>query len=210
MVDDTEPIAERSSQKTCTRCCADQRKLRQIQADRARRRAFSDHDINRKILHRWVKNLLDLAVQAVDLINKQDVALLQIVKDRCHLTRFFDRRAARYLHMGSHLICNDARQRCFSKSRRAVKQHMIENITSLFCCFNIYFQVLFRLFLSDVVVQVLGTERTFDFHVLLENVSCDNSSFHRYKVSFFHNLGPSAKTYASMPLSAQPRCPCLR
>ena len=98
----------------------------------------------------------------------------------------------------------------YGKSRRAVKQHMIENITSLFCCFNIYFQVLFRLFLSDVVVQVLGTERTFDFHVLLENVSCDNSSFHRYKVSFFHNLGPSAKTYASMPLSAQPRCPCLR
>ena len=80
MVDDTEPIAERSSQKTCTRCCADQRKLRQIQADRARRRAFSDHDINRKILHRWVKNLLDLAVQAVDLINKQDVASCRLLR----------------------------------------------------------------------------------------------------------------------------------
>ena len=87
--------------------------------------------------------------------------------------------------MGSHLVCDDARQRRFSKSRRAVKQNVVENIASLFGCFNIDFQVLLRLFLSDIVIQVLGTERTLDFYVLLENVRCDNSSFHRFSGFLF-------------------------
>ena len=62
LLHDAEAVAQRRRQKprACRR--AYQRKFRQIQTNRARRRIFSQHDIDRIVLHRRIKHLFHLAV----------------------------------------------------------------------------------------------------------------------------------------------------
>ena len=76
MMYDAKPVTKGSRQhaRPCRR--ADQSKMRKVQPDRARRCSLSDHDINRKVLHRRIQDLLHLTVQTVDFIDKQDISLL--------------------------------------------------------------------------------------------------------------------------------------
>ena len=107
MVHHPKTIPERCRKKSCPRCRSDQGKFRKIKTDRSRRSTLADHNVDCKILHRRIKDLLHLTIQAVDLIHKQDISLLEIIEDRRHLTRLLDRRTGCYLHMGSHLIGDD-------------------------------------------------------------------------------------------------------
>ena len=70
VADHAEAVAERRGQHARPRRRADERKMGQIEADGPGRRALPDHDIDRKIFHRGIEDLLDLPVQPVDLIDK--------------------------------------------------------------------------------------------------------------------------------------------
>jgi hypothetical protein len=59
----------------------DEREARQVDPHRPGRRSLADHDVDREILHRRVENLLDDPVQAVDLVDEEDVAGLQVSQD---------------------------------------------------------------------------------------------------------------------------------
>ena len=67
--------------------------MRQIQPDRVGRRTFSDDDINGVVLHGRIKDLLDRAVETMDLIDEQDIVFLQIRQQCCKVSRFFNRRS---------------------------------------------------------------------------------------------------------------------
>ena len=113
--------------------------MRQIQADGTGRRFLAQHDIDGKILHRWVKHLFYLTVQAVNLIHKQHISLLEIVQNCSHLSRLLDGWTGSHLHVYTHLIGNDAGKRGLAQSRRAVKQHMIQRLPARFCRIYVYF-----------------------------------------------------------------------
>ena len=70
MIDDAETSAQRRGNKSGSRRRADQSKFRQINFDRTRRRALSDHQIELKIFHRRIQNFFDCRTQAVNLVNK--------------------------------------------------------------------------------------------------------------------------------------------
>ncbi len=70
-LDHTKPVAQRGGELPGAGGRTDQGEVRQVDPDRARRRAFPDDDIQRKILHRRVENLLHRAGQPVDFIYKQ-------------------------------------------------------------------------------------------------------------------------------------------
>lgn len=84
-------------------------------------RILSQHDVDGKVLHCGIQDLLHLAIEPVDLVHEQHVALLEVVEDRRHLSGLFDGRTGGDLQIHSHFVGDDPAQRRFSQSRRAVK-----------------------------------------------------------------------------------------
>ena len=77
-----EPIAQRRRQKAQPGRRADQGKGLQLDPHGARGRAFADHQVQFEVLERRIEDLLDRRVHAVDLVDEQHVARLEIGQDR--------------------------------------------------------------------------------------------------------------------------------
>ncbi len=90
------------------------------------------------------------------LVDEEDVALLQIGQQGGEVTGLFDGRAAGDADLHPHLVGDDARQRRLAQTRRAVEQDVVHRLAPALGRFEIDFQVLLDLFLSDVVLQMLG------------------------------------------------------
>ena len=66
----------------------------------------------------------------MDLINEEHVTGIEIGKQSGEIPRFFDRGSRGDPYLRTHGIGNDARQRCFTESGRAVEKNMIERLAS--------------------------------------------------------------------------------
>src|SRR3546814_2494376 len=112
-------------------CSSDlQREAWQIDADRARLGAFADHQIERAILHRGVEHFLDRGLEAVNLVDEEDVAILQIGEERGEIARFGDDGAGGGAETDPHLARDDLRQRGLAEPRRAEETDVIERIAA--------------------------------------------------------------------------------
>ena len=92
---DAEAVAQRRGQQAGARGGADQRERRQVELDRARGGALADHDVDLEVLHRRVQHFLDHRRQAVDLVDEQHVARLQVGQQRGEVAGALDHRARR-------------------------------------------------------------------------------------------------------------------
>ena len=142
----------------------------------------------------------------MDLIHKQQVALLQIVQDRSHLTGLLDSRSAGDLQMNSHLVGNDPGESRLAKTGRSIEKNMVQGVSTLFRSLNIYLQIFFDLGLTDIVIKDLRTKGTFDFHIFLCKVRL-NDAFcrHSENLSFYQ-----AKTVSSVQPSEPDRNQALK
>ena len=138
-----------------------QREAGQVDADALGAGALADHDIQRVVLQRRVEHLFHLPGQAVDLVDEEHVALLQIGQQGGKVAGLLDGRAAGDADLHPHLVGDDARQRRFAQARRAVEQDVIHRLAAALGRFQIDLQVLLDLVLTDVVFQMLGTEAVF-------------------------------------------------
>ena len=77
----------------------DEREARQIEPDRARGRALADDDVERVVLHRRIEHLFHRAVEAVDLVDEEHVALVEVGEYRGKISRPLDGRPARRLSL---------------------------------------------------------------------------------------------------------------
>src|SRR3546814_4017274 len=127
---DAEAIAQRRRQQPLPRGRADQREAWQIDADRARRGAVADHQIERAILHRGVEHFLDRGLEAVNLVDEEDVAILQIGEERGEIARFGDYGARGDAETDPHLERDDLSQRGLDEPRRA-EERSEEHTTEL-------------------------------------------------------------------------------
>ena len=75
---DAEAVAQRGGEQAGAGRRADERELGEVDADAARRRAFADHQVERAVLHRRVEDFLDRGGEAVDLVDEQHVAVLEV------------------------------------------------------------------------------------------------------------------------------------
>ena len=73
-----ETLAQRRGNEAEPRGRADQRELGQVDAHRARRRSFADDEVELEILHRGIEHFLDRRAQAMDLVDEQHIARLQV------------------------------------------------------------------------------------------------------------------------------------
>ena len=91
-VDGAEAIAQRARRRARARRGADYGERLERQAQAARGRPATDHHVDREVLHRRIEDLLDRVVEAVDLVDEQDVALVEVGQDRGQVAGPLDRR----------------------------------------------------------------------------------------------------------------------
>ena len=83
------------------------------------------HDVQGVVLHGGVEDLLDGAGQAVDLVDEEDVALVQVGEDRRQIPLLVDGRAGGDPQVDASLPGDDHGEGGLAQSGRAVEQHMV-------------------------------------------------------------------------------------
>ena len=120
-----EAIAQRGADAARARRRADDRERLEAEPQAARRRALADHHVEREVLHRRVEDLLDRAVQPMDLVDEQDVALVERRQDRGEVARPLDRRPGRVADVDAELARDDRREGRLAEAGRAVQQDVV-------------------------------------------------------------------------------------
>ena len=98
---------------------------------RARRRALADDEIELEILHRRIEDFFDRRRQAMDLVDEQNVARLEIGQERGEIAGALDDRAGGGAELDAQLARDDLRQRRLAETGRAREQHVIERLAAL-------------------------------------------------------------------------------
>ena len=156
---DAEAVAKRRGQQPLPGGRADQREARQVDAHRARRRPFADHQVERPVLHRRVKHFLDRRSEPVDLVDEQDVAVLEVGEQGSEVARLGDHRAGGGAEADPHFASEDAGERRLAEAGRAVQQHMVERFAAALRGGDEHPQILPRRLLADELVERLGPKR---------------------------------------------------
>ena len=107
--DEAEAVAQRTGDEAGARGRADEREAREVESQRPGRRALADHDVELEVLHRRVQHLLDGAREAVDLVDEEDVAVVEVGQDRGEVAGPFERGPARDPQRDLQLGRDDAR-----------------------------------------------------------------------------------------------------
>ena len=72
--DKTKAIAQWACDETSACGGTDEREPRKVEANGTRGRALAQHNVELKIFHCGVKHFFDIAAEAMDLIDEQDIA----------------------------------------------------------------------------------------------------------------------------------------
>src|SRR5205085_4300140 len=137
----------------------DQSERRQVDADGARTRPLADDQVELKILHRRVEDLLDRRRQAMDLVDEQDVVRLQIGQQRGEVAGALDNRPRSGAKTDAELAGDDLRQGRLAEPGRAEEQHMIERLAPSLGRFDEDAQIVAQLALADELVERRWTQR---------------------------------------------------
>ena len=91
-------------------------------------RALAQDDVDGKVLHGGVENLLIGAVQPMNLIHKKDIPFVEVCQHSDQIAGLFNGGTGGNAHVDAHLICNDLCHRGLAKSRRTIEQNVIERL----------------------------------------------------------------------------------
>ena len=142
----------------------------QVEADRSRGRPLPHHDIKREVLERRIENFLDHAVQAVNLVDEEDIALFEVCEDCRQVARSLNSRPARRADVRAELIGNHRGERGLAKPRRAGEQDVVGALFTLLRRLDKDSERLFHLGLSQVVAQFLRAQAAVKREVVLLQV----------------------------------------
>ena len=152
-VHDAEPRSQRRRQQPRARRRANQRERLHRQLDRPRARPLADHDVDLEVLHRRVEDFLDRRTHAVDFVDEQHVARLQVGEDRREVARLLEHGTGRRPHRDAQLVADDVRERRLAESGRAEEQHVIERLAALPRGRDRHVEIRAHALLADVVVE---------------------------------------------------------
>ena len=157
-----EAVTERRADPPRPRRRADDRERLQAEPEAPRRRPLADHHVERVVLHRRVEDLLDRPVEAVDLVDEQDVALVERGQDRGEVAGPLDRRAARVADVDLELAGDDRRERRLAEAGRAVEEDVVGGLSPALRRREQHRQVGLDLALADVLVERSRPEGALD------------------------------------------------
>ena len=161
-----EPRAQRRADHARARGRADERKFWQVELDAARIRPLVDDDVEFVILHRGVEVFLDGRLEAVDFVDKKNVAAFERGEQAGEVSRFFNRGAAGGLDVHPHRVREDVGEGCFSEAGRAAEQNVLQHVAALLASLDHEFEALADFFLPGEFAEHRRTQRDVDCGVL--------------------------------------------
>ena len=154
-----EAVAQRIGEQPRARGRADERELRQVDLDRARRRPLADDQVELKVLHRRIEDFLDRRIEPVDLVDEQHVALFEIGEQRREVAGLGDHRSRGGAEVHAELARHDLRQRGLAEPGRADEQHVVERFPPRARGLDEHRQIRARLLLADELGEPLRPQR---------------------------------------------------
>jgi hypothetical protein len=161
-----EAVAQRRGEQTRARGSSDQCEARQLQAHGARTRPLTDQEVEMKVLHGRVENLLDGRRQPVDLVDEEHVTRFQVREQRREIAGALDGGATRRAQRRADLAGHDARQGRLAQTRRAVEEQVIEDLPALPGGADEDGEVRAQSILTDHLVQALRAQRLLEANLL--------------------------------------------
>jgi hypothetical protein len=129
-VDNAEPRAERRGEEPGPRRGAHERELLHRHLHRPRAGPLADDDVELEVLHRRIEDLLDGRGHAVDLVDEEHFAWLQVRQDAGQVARLLDDGTGRGADGRAQFVGNHVGQRGLAEPGRAVHQHVIERFAA--------------------------------------------------------------------------------
>ena len=109
-----------------------------------------NHNVNVKVLHGAIQHFLYRHRQTVNLIDKEDIARLQIIKNGHQITSLFNDRTRSLLNIHTEFVGDDKGHSRLSQTWRTKKQSMVQRLIPQFSCFNKNLQLIFDLILTNI------------------------------------------------------------
>src|SRR6185312_4166535 len=156
---DAEALAQRPGNEPGPRRRADQGEFRQIDPHRAGARPLADDQVELKILHRRVENFLDRRGKAMDLVDKQEVARLEVREQGGEVAGALDDRAGRGAEPDPELARDDLRERRLAEPGRTEKQHVVQRFPAPLRRLDKDAEVIAELPLADELVEAERPDR---------------------------------------------------
>jgi hypothetical protein len=128
---DHEPVAERGGDQAGPRRRADERERPQRHVDRPRGHAVTERDVDPKVLHGRVQELLDRDRQAVDLVDEQDRPFGAVRQVGEEILGGGERRAAGDLQRGPEFPRDAGGERRLAEAGGAVEEDVAERLAPL-------------------------------------------------------------------------------
>ena len=151
--DEPEAVAQWTGDHARAGGRADEGERRQGQADARRCRALADDDVELEVLHRRIEDLLDRPGQAVDLVDEQHVALVELGEDGGEVAGPLERRAGRDVQRHAHLRGDDAGERRLAEPGRSGEQQVVDGLPTPAGRLEDDAEVLLQLALADELVE---------------------------------------------------------
>src|SRR5438270_265790 len=129
--DEPEPVSQRTGDQAGTCRGPDQREPGDIEPDRSGRRSLADHDVELEVLHRRIQHLFHGPAEAVDLVDEENVALVEVGEESSEVACPFESRPRRDPETNFHLVGDDAGQRRLPEARRSCKQRVVDRFATL-------------------------------------------------------------------------------
>ena len=158
---DAEAVAQGLGQQTGAGGGAHQGEWRQVDTHRARRRALADDEVQLEVLHRGIQHFLDGGLQAVDLVDEQHIARLQVGQDGGQVAGALDHRAGGGAEPHPQFASHDLGQGGLAQARRPVQQHVVHRLRPPPCGMDEDAQVFAAGLLPDELRQHLRPQRRF-------------------------------------------------
>jgi hypothetical protein len=179
---DAEPRPEGRGQQTAARRGSDEREGGQFDLDRTRRRTLVEYDVDLVVLHRRIEILLDDRAEAVDFVDEEHVARVEVGQQAGQVARLVQHGTRRDAQLRPHLVGDDIRQRRLAQSRRSVQQHVVQRVAAHERRLDEDAEVLDDLVLSREVLELLRADPVLEFEVAL----CIAYDRHAAKIANFH------------------------
>jgi hypothetical protein len=148
-IGDPEARAERGCQESGSGCGADQGIPWKVELNAAGIRPCVDNDIEPIFFHGRVQVFFDDRVQAMNLVDKQHIAVLKVGQDPSKVSRSVKNRSRARPDAGPHFVGDDVSESRFPESGGTCEEDVIERFASVSCSGDEDFEVLDDLYLTD-------------------------------------------------------------
>jgi len=140
--------------------------VRQRQRGGARPDSLTKHGVETEILQRRIERFLDDGVQAVDLVDEEDVAGGEVQKNRSQRALVVDGRAGAHLDGDAELVGDDVGERGLAKAGRPAQQDMLHGLAPAASRLQQDAEVVPHLLLADVLGEDAWAERQVELVVV--------------------------------------------